>query len=82
MKCVLLMMLLFQVRVQYEIYPKQSEQSSRLAFLIHDLEVRDRLTVSSINKLLYQYTSDDIPKQTHADLVSALNLDELTLPFL
>ena len=61
-----------QLRVQYEEYPAGAAQHSRLALLIQDVEVRDCLSVSAINKLLYQYCSEDIPRQTHANMVSCL----------
>ena len=38
-------------------------------FLVQDVEIRDRLAQSQINKFLYQYTSEACPKQTHANMV-------------
>ncbi len=58
-----------QVRMQHETYPSSYEQSSRLVVLVGDVEVRDRLTDSHINKLLYQYTTEAMPKQAHASMV-------------
>lgn len=34
-----------------------------------DLEIRDRLKSSKFNKFLYQYTSQQRPKQSHAHMV-------------
>ncbi len=57
------------MRIQHETYPSGCEQSSRLVLLIGDLEIRDRLADSNINKLLYQYTTEAMPKQSHASMV-------------
>ncbi len=59
----------FQVRLQQETYPSSCEQSSRLVLLVGDVEVRDRLAQSHINKLLYQYTTEALPRQAHASMV-------------
>lgn len=59
-----------QVRIQHETYPANCEQSSRLVVLVGDVEVRDRLAQSHINKLLYQYTTEAMPKQSHTSMVS------------
>ena len=56
--------------MQYESFPENKEQSSRQIILINEVEIRDRLASSKINKFLYQYTSDNLPKQTHAQMVS------------
>ncbi|XP_076360508.1 autophagy-related 2 isoform X2 [Tachypleus tridentatus] len=58
-----------KVRFQYEVYPENCEQASRHVLLIHDVEIRDRLASSQINKFLYQYTSEAMPKQSHANMV-------------
>lgn len=62
--------LCLQLRVQHEKYPANSEQVARLVLLVHELEVRDRLRQSNINKLLYQYTTEASPRQSHAHMVS------------
>ena len=59
-----------QLRLQYETFPRDSVQASRLAFLVRDLEVRDRLAQSNINKFLYQYSTESMPRQSHANMVS------------
>ena len=56
--------------MQYEIYPADTEQVSRQILCIHEIEIRDRLSASRINKFLYQYSSDTLPKQSHANMVS------------
>lgn len=59
-----------QVRFQHEVYPENTVQASRQVLLITELEIRDRLASSQINKFLYQYTSQARPKQSHAHMVS------------
>ncbi|XP_020613758.1 autophagy-related protein 2 homolog A-like [Orbicella faveolata] len=58
-----------KIRLQYEQYPEHTEQASRLVVLVQDIEIRDRLAHSQINKFLYQYTSEACPKQSHANMV-------------
>ena len=59
-----------KVRFQHEIYPEGSEKLYRDVLLIYDLELRDRLVSSQINKFLYQYSSEDMPKQSSANMVT------------
>ncbi len=56
--------------MQYELYPENTEQALRQIFIVNEVEVRDRLALSRINKFLYQYTSESLPRQTHANMVS------------
>ena len=41
--------------------------------LVQDVEIRDRLAHSQINRFLYQYTCEACPKQSHANMVRALS---------
>lgn len=58
------------MKFTHEIYPEHTTEASRQVLLITELEVRDRLESSQINKFLYQYTSEARPKQSHAHMVS------------
>ncbi|XP_052770169.1 autophagy-related protein 2 homolog B-like [Mya arenaria] len=60
---------LTKVRLQHEVYPTHTEAASRQVLLISDLEIRDKLSTSRMNKFLYQYSSNDMPKQTYANMV-------------
>ncbi|XP_064622147.1 autophagy-related protein 2 homolog B-like isoform X2 [Lineus longissimus] len=60
-----------KVRLQHEVYPETTEQASRQIFLVHEIEIRDRLATSQINKFLYHYTSESMPRQSHAHMVMA-----------
>ena len=67
--------------MQYEVYPENTEQASRQIFIVSEVEVRDRLSLSKINKFLYQYTSESLPRQTHANMVCSFTLKESTFFF-
>ena len=58
--------------MQYESFPETTEQASRQIILVQEVELRDRLASSKINKFLYRYTSENMPRQTHANMVSGL----------
>uniref|UniRef100_K1RSP2 Autophagy-related protein 2 n=1 Tax=Magallana gigas TaxID=29159 RepID=K1RSP2_MAGGI len=60
---------LTKVRFQHERYPGHTEQASRQVLIISDAEIRDRLSDSKINKFLYQYSSENLPKQTNSNMV-------------
>lgn len=42
---------------------------SRQVFIVQELEVRDRLASSQINKFLYLYTSESMPRRAHSNMV-------------
>lgn len=71
-----------QVSFQHEAYPaepgpvtpgKELEEQplSRQVFVVQELEVRDRLASSQINKFLYLHTSERMPRRTHSNMVQA-----------
>lgn len=42
-----------RVRFSHETYPATTKQAARQVLLVHEFEIRDKLAVSNINKLLY-----------------------------
>lgn len=46
----------------------------RQVILIQDFEIRDKLASSNINKFLYLYSSELMPKQNEANMVSELEI--------
>ncbi|CAO1344881.1 unnamed protein product [Diamesa serratosioi] len=48
---------LYKARFSHESYPPTTEQASRQVLLITELEIRDRLAISNINKFLYHPTT-------------------------
>uniref|UniRef100_A0A8C1CVW3 Autophagy related 2A n=1 Tax=Cyprinus carpio carpio TaxID=630221 RepID=A0A8C1CVW3_CYPCA len=43
---------------------------SRQVFIVQELEVRDRLASSQINKFLYLYTSESMPRRAHSNMLT------------
>ena len=71
-----------QVSFQHEVYPAEpgpvapgreleEQPLSRQVFIVQELEVRDRLASSQINKFLYLHTSERMPRRTHSNMVWA-----------
>ncbi|KAF7991887.1 hypothetical protein HCN44_010688 [Aphidius gifuensis] len=65
---VLMELQLNKVKFQHETYPDNTPEASRQVLLISEIEIRDRLASSHINKFLYQYSSEARPRQTHANM--------------
>lgn len=49
--------------------PGGEQPISRQVFIVQELEVRDRLASSQINKFLYLYTSESMPRRAHSNMV-------------
>uniref|UniRef100_A0A8C1JRV3 Autophagy related 2A n=1 Tax=Cyprinus carpio TaxID=7962 RepID=A0A8C1JRV3_CYPCA len=43
---------------------------SRQVFIVQELEIRDRLASSQINKFLYLYTSESMPRRAHSNMLT------------
>lgn len=84
-----------QVKFQHEVYPQAdpdtasalSEQLvSRQVFIVQDLEIRDRLATSQMNKFLHLYSSKEMPRKAHSNMVRCssyfVRLQGTWLPFL
>lgn len=69
--------LFLQVRFQHDVYPQTQVSSgpaadqpvSRQVFVVQDLEIRDRLAASQMNKFLYLYSSKEMPRKAHSNMV-------------
>ncbi|CAG0883695.1 unnamed protein product [Darwinula stevensoni] len=61
---------LLKMSFQHEVYPESTPQASRQVLVISDIEILDRLSSSQINKFLYLYSSEAMPRQTHANMLS------------
>lgn len=65
------------MRFQHEVYPQAQAASgptmdqpvSRQVFVVQDLEIRDRLATSQMNKFLYLYSSKEMPRKAHSNMV-------------
>lgn len=66
-----------QVRFQHEVYAPIGPETgtvaeqpvSRQVFSVQDLEIRDRLASSMMNKFLYLYSSKEMPRKAHSNMV-------------
>uniref|UniRef100_A0A8B9LT44 Autophagy related 2B n=1 Tax=Astyanax mexicanus TaxID=7994 RepID=A0A8B9LT44_ASTMX len=66
-----------KVRFQHEVYPQVSPEASSLSeqpvsrqvFSVQDLEIRDRLASSMMNKFLYLYSSKEMPRKAHSNML-------------
>lgn len=52
--------------------PDGEQPLSRQVFIVQELEVRDRLASSQLNKFLYLYTSESMPRRAHSNMVRQL----------
>ncbi|XP_050544499.1 autophagy-related protein 2 homolog B [Daktulosphaira vitifoliae] len=66
---VLMQLQLNKVRFQQETYPPHTKKAKRQVLLIQDFEIRDKLASSNINKFLYLYSSEAMPKQYDANML-------------
>uniref|UniRef100_A0A3B3H8W3 Autophagy related 2B n=1 Tax=Oryzias latipes TaxID=8090 RepID=A0A3B3H8W3_ORYLA len=79
---VLMEIQLSKVRFQHEVYPQVTVASqspvdqlaSRQVFVVQDLEIRDRLATSQMNKFLYLYSSKEMPRKAHSNMTKSLVL--------
>ncbi|XP_056151648.1 autophagy-related protein 2 homolog B [Lampris incognitus] len=75
---VLMEIQLSKVRFQHEVYPDALVASglavdqpvSRQVFIVQDLEIRDRLATSQMNKFLYLYSSKEMPRKAHSNMLT------------
>lgn len=69
---------LSKVSFQHEVYPAEPAPGpeleerplSRQVFIVQELEVRDRLASSQINKFLYLHTSERMPRRAHSNMLT------------
>uniref|UniRef100_A0A8D3DUE9 Autophagy related 2B n=1 Tax=Scophthalmus maximus TaxID=52904 RepID=A0A8D3DUE9_SCOMX len=75
---VLMEIQLSKVKFQHEVYPQAQVASgpavdqpvSRQVFIVQDLEIRDRLASSQMNKFLYLYSSKEMPRKAHSNMLT------------
>ncbi|MCL4126138.1 UNVERIFIED_CONTAM: hypothetical protein GTU68_038838 [Idotea baltica] len=58
-----------KIRLKYDLYPEKCSLVSRHVLAVNDIEIRDRLASSKINKFLYQYSSENCPKQASSNMI-------------
>uniref|UniRef100_H0VCN2 Autophagy related 2A n=1 Tax=Cavia porcellus TaxID=10141 RepID=H0VCN2_CAVPO len=79
---VLMEIQLSKVSFQHEVYPEEpmaypapgqeveERPLSRQVLIVQELEVRDRLASSQINKFLHLHTSERLPRRTHSHMLT------------
>ncbi|XP_039598032.1 autophagy-related protein 2 homolog B-like isoform X1 [Polypterus senegalus] len=76
---VLMEIQLSKVKFQHEVYPESGTDCefgvgerpvSRQMFIVQDLEIRDRLASSQMNKFLYLYSSKELPRKAHSNMLT------------
>ncbi|XP_016012950.2 autophagy-related protein 2 homolog A isoform X1 [Rousettus aegyptiacus] len=80
---VLMEIQLSKVSFQHEVYPVEpapgpvapgeeleEQPLSRQVFIVQELEIRDRLASSRINKFLYLHTSERMPRRAHSNMLT------------
>ncbi|XP_075387716.1 autophagy-related protein 2 homolog B isoform X1 [Tenrec ecaudatus] len=70
---------LSKVKFQHDVYPRGRPEHdaslveqpvSRQVFIVQDLEIRDRLRTSQMNKFLYLYCSKDMPRKARSNMLT------------
>ncbi|XP_027264310.1 autophagy-related protein 2 homolog A isoform X6 [Cricetulus griseus] len=73
---------LSKVSFQHEVYPEESATGggpgqepeerplSRQVLIVQELEIRDRLATSKINKFLHLHTSERLPRRSHSNMLT------------
>ncbi|XP_021120274.1 autophagy-related protein 2 homolog A isoform X8 [Heterocephalus glaber] len=73
---------LSKVSFQHEVYPEEPAADStpgqeveerplsRQVLIVQELEIRDRLASSQINKFLHLHTSERLPRRTHSNMLT------------
>uniref|UniRef100_A0A3Q3VYL5 Uncharacterized protein n=1 Tax=Mola mola TaxID=94237 RepID=A0A3Q3VYL5_MOLML len=75
---VLMEIQLSKVKFQHDEYPQaqfvsgpaMDQPVSRQVFVVQDLEIRDRLATSQMNKFLYLYSSKEMPRKAHSNMLT------------
>nr|XP_004656699.2 autophagy-related protein 2 homolog A isoform X2 [Jaculus jaculus] len=79
---VLMEIQLSKVSFQHEVYPEEPATGtapgqeleerplSRQVLIVQELEIRDRLATSKINKFLHLHTSERLPRRTHSNMLT------------
>lgn len=67
---------LSKIRFSHEVYPTQAIQASRQVLIVNEVEIRDRLQSSEINKFLYHPKSKILPNNNnqHMIVIKALHV--------
>ncbi|RWS28234.1 autophagy-related protein 2B-like protein, partial [Leptotrombidium deliense] len=59
-----------KVKILLDKFEPTYDLSWRFMFAVNNIEVRDRVTTSKINKMLYEYCSETMPRRNNASFIS------------
>ncbi|KAM7346426.1 autophagy-related 2 [Cochliomyia hominivorax] len=77
---VLVEMQFTKVRFSYEIYPRHTSYASRQVLLVNEIEIRDRLQSSEINKFLYNANTKSFSNRRSQHMVEVKAIHVRTNP--
>ncbi|XP_028968074.1 autophagy-related protein 2 homolog B [Galendromus occidentalis] len=59
-----------KVQFRHEVYPPDQKKTSRQCLFIKDIQIKDKVATSEMNKFLYQFSNDSLPKQSNANMLT------------
>ena len=59
-----------KVQFRHELYPPDQKKTSRQCLFIKDIQIKDKVATSEMNKFLYQLSNDSLPKQSNANMLT------------
>ncbi|KAI1292168.1 Autophagy-related protein 2 -like protein A [Halotydeus destructor] len=60
---------LSKIKSLYETFEPSFHASWRFVLMINEIEIRDRVSSSKINKMLYEYCSESLPRRNNANML-------------
>lgn len=61
---------LYKIKSTFDKFNDSCPTSWKFSFDVKNIEIRDRLNVSNINKMLYEYISENIPRRSNSSMIS------------
>lgn len=60
---------LSKIKSVFDKFKDSCSTSWRFIFMVNEIEIRDRVSKSNINKMLYEYTSENMPRRHSANMI-------------
>ena len=60
---------LSKIKAVFDKFKETCTTSWRFIFMVNEIEIRDRVSKSNINKMLYEYTSENMPRRSSANMI-------------
>ena len=61
---------LSKIKSLFETFEPNFNVSWRFVFMVQDIEIKDKVSHSRINKMLYEYCSESMPRRNHVNMIS------------